>query len=395
MSRRKKVLVHVVSMTNTFILFFLTTWLWSLPWFAGDEKLMIWTTSAIKFNFREIPDSKDYALINVSYDLSLIEKYDEMGFPIGNQVITDREKLTRLFSIINHSSKKPRYILCDIFFEEPTEYDESLSNEMTGMDNLIISYHLDDNLQPRIPVTSEVNRGLTDYVIGNVFEGVYKFQLFYTDSLRMTPLIIYNDLQDTDSRKYGAFVNAGGWWTLNHFIMNYRLLQVDVMNQQAGFNPVNLGELLTLPDEDVAEYLSNKLVVIGDFYEIDLHETIFEITSGPIILLNVYWSLLNQDTKINIFFFLIILGSFYFLSFLAIFPEDLIEKYIKKRYGKIKWVQSLTSFVSYLVFLIIISTFTFFVYNVHLNVFILAVYLFILEKVSNFLNKKRFSKSQV
>jgi len=383
-----KRLIYFSALVNTGVLFLLTTWLWSLPWFAGDEKLMIKTTSAIKLNYRETPETKDYAFINVSYDLSLIDKHDEYGFPVGTQVITDRQRLTRLMKIINASSKKPDYILCDIFFEKPTEYDSALSEEMQKMDNLIISYHLDDMLQPRYPIIRGVDRGLTDYVIGNVFEGVYKFQLYFNDSLKLTPLMAYSELEEVDSEVYGPFVRIGSWWTLNHFIMNYRLLQVDVMDQEAGFNPINLGELLLLPEEDAAAFLENKFVVIGDFYEVDLHETIFEITAGPVILMNAYWSLLNKDTKLNVFFFLILLGSFFFLSMLAIYPEDLIEKYIKKRYGKIKWVQSITSFVSYLLFLVVISIITFLFYNIHLNVFLLAVYLFILEKVSNFLQKR-------
>ena len=349
---------------------------------------MIWATSAIKLDFREIPESSDYALINVSYDLDLIEKTDEFGFPIGNQVITDRRKLTSLFKTINESEHKPDYVLCDIFFEKPTEYDSALNDEMSEMDNLIISYHLDDNLNPRYPVTSDINRGLTDYVIGNVYEGVYKFQLFFNDSLKLTPLKIYDEKNNIDSKSLGPFVKVGSWWTLNHFIMNYRLQQMDVMNQEAGFNPINLGELLLLPEEDIAAFLQDKFVIIGDFYEIDLHETIFEITAGPVILMNAYWSILNQDTRINFFFFVILLGSFFFLSMLAIYPEDLIEKYIKKKYGKIKWVRSLTSFVSYLLFLMIVSIIIFFIYNIHINVFLLALYLFVLEKVSNFLQKR-------
>ncbi|MBT8190692.1 MAG: CHASE2 domain-containing protein [Bacteroidia bacterium] len=384
-----------MALINTGVLFLLTAWLWSLPWFAGDEKLMIKTTSALKLKFRETPESKDYAFINVSYDISLIDKYDEYGFPVGKQVITDRQRLTRLFEIINNSEIQPDYVLCDLRFDKPTEYDSELEEEMQKLDNLIVSYHLDDMLQPSNPTIKEVNQGLSDYVIGNVFEGVYKFQLYFNDSLRLTPLIIHSELESVDTDLYGPFVRIGSRWTLNHFIMNYRLLQADIMDQEAGFNPINLGELLLLPDADVAAFLENKFVVIGDFYEIDLHESIFEITAGPVILMNAYWSLLNKDTRVNIFFFLILIGSFFFLSMLAIYPEDLIEKYIKKRYGKIKWVQSLTSFVSYLVFLVIVSIITFFFFNIHINVFLLAVYLFILEKVSNFLQKRSVVKSEV
>lgn len=388
MTTAHKRLIYIAALVNTVVLFFLTTWLWSLPWFAGDEKLMIWATSAIKFKYREVPESKDFAFINVSYDLSLIDKYDEYGFPVGNQVITDRQKLTRLIQIINASANKPEYVLCDVSFERPTKYDSALFEEMGKMDNLIISYHLDDLNKPQLPETSGLNRGLSDYVMGNLFDGVYKFQLYFKDTIKLTPLVIYEDLLETESKIFGPFVRIGSWWTLNHFIMNYRLNQMDVLDQEAGFNPINLGELFLLPDEDVAAFLDGKFVVIGDFYEIDLHETIFEITAGPVILFNAYLSLLNKDTKVNIFFFIIIFGSFFILSMLAIYPEDLIEKYIKKKYGKIKWVRSLTSFVSYLLFLVMVSVITFFLFNVHLNVFLLAMYLFVLEKVSNFLQKR-------
>jgi len=394
LTRKQKGWIYVATLANTVVLFFLTIWLWSLPWYAGDEKLMIWTTSALKFNFREIPENKDFAFINVSYDLILIDKNDEFGFPIGNVPITDRQKLTRLFEIINTSSRKPNYILCDIFFEKSTEHDQALNEQMLQMDNLVISYHLDENLQPRIPVTQDINRGLTDYVIGNVFEGVYKFQLYFNDSLRLTPLIIYDELENVKSKKVGPLVKVGSWWTLNHFIMNYRLLQQDLENQSTGFNPISLGELLMYPEDVAMDFLAGKIVVIGDFFEVDKHETIFEITAGPVILINAYLSLLHQDTKVGIIFFLIIFIAFFGLSYMAISPEDLIEKYIRKKYGNIRWVRSLTSFVIYLLFLILVSVITFFLYNIHLNVFLLTVYLFIIEKVSNFLLKKRSRKTE-
>ena len=46
-------------------------------------------------------------------------------------------------------------------------------------------------------------------------------------------------------------------------------------------NPISLGELLYLLDEDIQEYLNGKVVVIGDFFENDMHETVLEITAGP------------------------------------------------------------------------------------------------------------------
>ncbi len=387
MTTGKKVSL-LLALANTVILFFLTTWFWSLPWMAGDEKLMIWATSAIRLMNRDRPESQEFALINVSYDQMLIDKFDAYGFPVGKQAITDRQKLTRFMKIINQAERKPKYVFFDLYFEKPTAYDSALNAEIKQQQNLIVSIHLDENGNPRLPVITDVKMGLSDYVIGNIFEGVYKFQLYFSDTLKLTPLIISEDLNNYQSEKRGPFVKIGNWITLNYFIMNYRLLQKDIMNMEVGFNPVNLGELLILPDEDIAAFLENKIVVIGDYFEYDMHETLFEITSGPVVLINAYLTIVNRDTVVNFFFILIITMLYFGLSYIAIYPEDMIENYIRRKYGKIKWVGNVTSFMSYLIILVVVSIFTYFLFNIHLNVFFLSIYIFIIEKLSTFLYKK-------
>lgn len=349
---------------------------------------MIWATSTIKFINRDIPESEEFAFINVSYDKMLIDKYDEFGFPVGNQAISDRQKLTSLVQSINQSERKPKFLFFDIYFEEQTPYDSVLNSEFKKLDNHIVSSHLDDENNLMLPSLTNVNIGLSDYVAGSVFEGVYKFQLFFKDSLKLTPLIIHENLSNDKSSVLGPFVKVGNTYTLNHFILNYRLLQQDIENLEAGFNPINLGELLILPREDIADFLHNKIVVIGDFFENDMHETIFEVTAGPVVLVNAYLAISNQDTVVNILFLFIVLLVYFGLSFIAIYPEDMIERYIKKKYGSIKWLGNLTSFMSYIIILIITSSITYFLFNIHLNVFMLSVYIFIIEKVSILSHKK-------
>lgn len=391
---RGKKLYFLLAFFNTIILLVLTSWFWSLPWLAGDEKLMIWATSAVRLMNREIPSSEDYALVNVSYDKTLIDKYDEFGFPVGNQAITDRQKLTRLIQIINQSDTKPKYVFCDIYFEEQTKDDSLLNAEFDRLGNYIISAHLNNDEKLKPSVLSDINTGLSDYVTGSVFEGVYKFQLYFKDSLRLTPLVIYEDLHNTESFRTGPFVKVGDQYTLNHFILNYRLLQRDILDIETGFNPVNLGELLFLSPEDIAEFLKDKIVVIGDFFEDDMHETMFEVTAGPVILINAYMSVLHQDTTVNLFFILIIFLAYFGLSFIAIYPEDMIEIYIKRKYGKIKWVGNLTTFMSYILGLITTSIITYFLFNIHLNVLMLGFYIFLVEKLSKLVHKKLVPENQ-
>ncbi|MEM7299340.1 MAG: hypothetical protein AAF391_13870, partial [Bacteroidota bacterium] len=115
---RKLFILYIA--VNTILMIVLTLYLMKLPWLAGDEKFLIWSTSNVKFASREIPSTEEYALINTSYDLQLIDRYDDFGFPIGNQSVTDRQKLTQLLQIINESQNAPKYIICDIHFVDST-----------------------------------------------------------------------------------------------------------------------------------------------------------------------------------------------------------------------------------------------------------------------------------
>lgn len=375
---------------NTVILFLLSFWLMSLPWLAGDEKLMIWATSLAKLIQREVPSSERFALINTSYDLTLIDRYDEFGFPVGNQAITDRSKLALLLDIVNNGQTKPDMMFFDILFEASTDEDSVLESGLQGLSSHMLSYHLDENEEPILPVISGVNIGLSDYVVGNIFEGVYKYQLVYKDSLHLSPLRIYEILNDIQVKKNGPLVNLGSYTTLNNFIINYRVLQKDIDDLEAGFNPINLGELLLLPDEDIQAYLSDKIVVIGDFRENDFHETLFELTAGPLILVNVLLSLESGDTYVNWLFFTLLGLTFLYLSYMSLTDKDIIEEAIQRRFGNIALAKYIAGFASYLGILTLLSITTFFIFNIHLNVFFLACYLYGVDK-ANTLIRGRFS----
>ncbi|MEP2025144.1 MAG: hypothetical protein ABJH98_15080 [Reichenbachiella sp.] len=385
---KKRFFLWLGIMANTLVMIFLTFYFMSLPWLAGDEKLLIWSTSAIKFSNRELPSSEDFALINTSYDLQLIDRLDEFGFPVGQRAITDREKLTVILEAISKGDKPPKYIICDIHFLDSTAFDASLDTVLQKFDNLIVSYHLNDFGEIEYPIFRNINRGLSDYVIGSVFDGVYKYQLMHHDSLKLTPLKVYESLANVTSESKGALVKIDDHWTPNNFIMNYRLLQKDIENLEAGFNPVNMGELLYLEDQDIQDFVEGKIVVIGDFFENDMHETLFEITSGPLILLNAFLTIQYQDTFVNFWFFLLLFVSYAYLSYMVFVEGDYMESRITKYFGAVKMANYLAGFMSYLILLILLSCLTFFVFNIHLNVFFLAVTFYLMDKIVGLIYSK-------
>lgn len=353
-----------------------------LPWLASDEKLLIWATSQVKFSFQEPPDSEDFAFINTSYDLQLIDRYDEFGFPVGNQPITDREKLAILLSAINSGEQKPAYVIVDIHFVDSTSADSLLYAQLNQMDNVILSSHINQEGIFEAPLFNEINYGLSDYVIGSVFDGVYKYQLIHGDSLKLLPLKVHELLSNEEVVKRGPFVKIGDRWTTNNFIMNYRILQQDIINLEAGFNPVSMGELLYLTDEDIQDFVSDKIVVIGDFFESDMHETIFEITAGPLILVNAYLTIMNGDTTINVFFFLLMIVFYAYLSYMVFYDGDFIEKWIRK-FTNGSFARYFMGFGSYFVILIFFSILCFTYFNVHINIFFVAIAFYLLDRLVN------------
>ena len=386
---KKKFFLAIGMVVVTMTMLWLTFFLMKLPWLAGDEKFLIWSTSAVKLAVRDVPDPENFALINTSYDLELIDRFDDYGFPVGNQVITDRNKLSVLLDIISKSEKPPKYILCDIHFVDATDHDEALRSSMTGFENLILSAHLNDEDEVEQPIFDHINYGLSDYVIGNLFDGVYKYQLYYQDSLKLTPLKIYEDLNHIEAAKSGLMVNLGNYWMPNNFIVNYKILQKDINELESGFNPINLGELLMLPDEDIQQFVGGKILVIGDFFEQDMHETLFELTSGPLILLNTLLTLEEADTYVNVWFFILIGLVYSYLSFMVIYEGDFLEKLVKEKFGTIKLARYLAGFMNYLIILSILSVATFFLFNIHLNVFYLAVAFYTLDKLVGWIYKMK------
>lgn len=389
----KKTLLFIGIVANTIAMVFFTFYLMKLPWLAGDEKFLIWSSSALKFANREIPNSSEYAFINTSYDLQLIDRYDEFGFPVGNQVITDRQKLALFLEIINTGEIKPKYVICDVHFADSTDVDAPLHAALQQMDNVILSSHLNDKGQLEAPVFKDINRGLSDYVIGSVFDGVYKYQLVYNDSLKLTPLKVYEDVYGVKAEKKGPFVKIGDHWTINNFIMNYRLLQKDIIEQEAGFNPVSLGELLFLEDKDIQDFTAGKIVIIGDFFENDMHETLFEITAGPLILLNAFLTIKEGDTLVNIWFFLLIIVVYLYLSYMVFVEGDYMEAKITKNFGSIAIAKYLAGFASYITILAVLSLTTFFLFNIHLNIFFLALAFYTMDKIVGFIYS-RLSKEK-
>ncbi|MES2828459.1 MAG: hypothetical protein V4687_09900 [Bacteroidota bacterium] len=359
----------LISIAHAFVFLGFTAWWMNTGFTYGDEQLIIKWSSIVKrvvFQIDEDPPKKDYLFINLAYEKALIPREDGLG----NEVITDRDKLAQFFQIVKRHQKEIKFTFCDVFLKGKSASDSSLQYAVTGIPNILFPTHLDDNnyldqLDIHVPAA------IADYRM--VSSGFMKFKLFQSDSLPTVPVYLYEKLQ-------GKKVNA----PLNSMIIDYQIRAHEVF-EQGEYPVVTLSELLLLPEEIlVNEFLKGRFIVMGDF-NTDVHETVFGSTPGTLILLNIYLSLVDGQHKISIWWVLYLLIGYSIFSRLMLFPKPDEEEETRPA-----WVGPLLGSAGYLALFSIIS---YLLFNQHLQVLIVTLYINLLRFIIRN-RKKKWKKSQ-
>ncbi|OJJ21341.1 hypothetical protein BKI52_12330 [marine bacterium AO1-C] len=424
-SKKTKILrVSALSFVNSILMLWLTFVLLSYPYVFFDEFPLIRYSSAFKnliLKWEKPPNPDNFAFINIAYDKALIDKNDSEGFPIGYQPITDREKLAQLFDIL---SKKPNYkfMVCDIEFKDSTEYDSTMIAAIKKLPRMGISYHRDDKDKPTYPDIPIPKSKLSLSDLEKTSQKAVKFKLFHNDSLKSTPLVMYEGMYPKEKFKKGTFFYwLGDRPILNSFIIDYRIRPFGFsgdaqesgksINKKDTVKPVNyskiyLGELLALLETDddgnvvsadaLYEFTKNRIVFIGDFAidnGNDIHETIYGDTQGPLILLNAFLALENRDNQITAGFILYLFLAYFFISFVTFYYKTIYGKWVQRITRKSDAGSFFASMTVFLAYFMTISIISFFIFNIHIGTLILAFYMNIIEKVKNFMNKKFSAKT--
>ena len=327
---KKKIII--LSFVNAFVMLIISYFLLDSNRTYGDDTFLVKYSSILKKLILKIDDkpSRDELLfVNVSYDPMLIDKLDADSIPIGQQIITDRSKLARFISVVNQKPDNYKYIVCDIFFKDGSEFDEELYTQLKAAKNTIIPYHGAGEDKYQIPLF-DVNKGFADY---DYIEGSFlKFRLLQDDTTRTIPLILFERINNGKYEKKGPFYYLNGRICFNNIILDQKVRYFDILE---GYSPnpypfVHLGEFISLTDSMINETVKNKIVLIGDFMERDMHKTVFGKTPGTIILLNAYLTLVKGDNIIPILFFPYLFICFFYLSY-RVFNTDKKNSKIKDK----------------------------------------------------------------
>lgn len=386
---RKWILVLV----HTLALIWATYHWLNLPYTYENEGVIISWSSIIKnivLGLEDKPPKENFLFINTSYEKALLPKLDEYGFELGTEPITNRQSLAEFFrraSLFNHH----QFIVCDIFLENKSGQDSFLLSTVQATKYVRFPYHRQNGefVKPIIPVPM----AFSDY--DSDFGNFLKYSFLQYDTCRTMALEMYQTL---DKGKYKK--NFWGYWkdgslALNSFIIEFPIRQFDIFrNDTLGYNSMHLLDFLSQPDSMAAELLKNKIVVLGDFLESDMHQTIYGTTAGPLIHLDAYLNLKQNRNNLSVWFFLYLFVFHFMFSYVLFFDSKIFSFGWAMKLKHSRWGGFLFDYLKYAFFLLLMSVVSFLLFDVHLNVLVISLYFSLVEYGIEFVEYRKKLKTQ-
>lgn len=390
-TRKKQLRIWLISIANAFFMLGFTYYWLSLPYTFGDEAFLIKWSSLIKkslFGFDPKPSPEDVLFVDVSNNKTTINGINDFGeqSPYRRKVITDRQHLAEFFALMNRYKADVKFVLCDVLFEDTTRYDSLLEKEFEKMgDKLLGVSHLTTEGKYIRPVV-DLNFAPATY---SATEGLFlKFPLLLEDTLNTAPLVMFQKL-------HHARFNKGKWmyWTNKRLSLPAPIVDFKVRNTdfrlgtelgEANFTFWDMGFILDsrefMGDEALSEYFKDKIILIGDFKD-DMHMTPFGKMPGLLIIYNAYLTLVSKQNVISSGWIFFLLIAFTFISY-RIFSDIRISRptWLFKMFQS-KIGQLVLNALDEVVLLTIVTLLSYFLFNIHINILILLIYLKTMELV--------------
>ncbi len=245
--------------------------------------------------------------VNVSYDRMLVPYADELGIPAGDLDITDRADLLCLMDSLQRWDNY-RYIVCDVHFDTTitTGFDSLLYTKMASMRDIVIASSDHD------PSLLEGKTACAEYdqlEKGNRF---IKFRYFALDGGDSVPLRMWEEIDGGQLVRKGNRYRWNGLPAVNSSIPDLEFFPVMGWDDKGEKQIWNLGADILDAPLDMAPLFEDKIVLLGDWAEYDMHATIRGSMPGTDILYNAYLALKDGAVRVRAWVLLIL-----FLTFMA------------------------------------------------------------------------------
>jgi hypothetical protein len=366
---------------QVFFLLGITVFLQFSYFIRPDEYAVLKTASIVKHNifgsdWKPVGDS--IRLINTSHDVSLIDDPEFLGNSKDSSakiVITDRQKLARLFHILNEHPLEYKYILCDIQFSDASPQDTMLKPEIEKAIRCIASSSMQDHHLTQ-PIFNLKN-GCTSYPVADD-DVLVKVPVFIEDTIKSLPVAMYEELTKHQFIRRGKFPFLDGKPAFGSIIpeMYYRPHDIEMHDTSSPYL-LNLWQVLIDPNA-FEHLLKNKYIIIGDF-KADAHNTYYGNIPGPLILFNTFLTLKERSDTISLWWVLFLFVVYSMISYRVVFRNHNRE-IVNKVFGKNRlFGRYIAKFISYLGIFICISLVSYFIFKRFVSVFYIVSYLTLVD----------------
>ena len=378
----------LVSIGNVIALLIMTYVLNNQPLFTG-EKLNMFAWAELlknKIGLSEKNDYKDALFINVSYDKQLIDKNDDMGMPVGNTDITDRNKLLSILNKLD-SIRQHRYIILDVRFERgyDSDADSALFAKIKGMNNITIASHADIELADSA-LTKKA--AISDYASTIVATNFTRYKYLY-DRQPSMPLYAYNEMTGKNITRHGFIYACDGKLCHNSVFLNFPAKSFSEYDGDGNKAYYNLGSdiLESYSDSDLAVLTKDKIVFIGDLTE-DVHDTYLGLKPGSVITYHALHSLLNGKHLVSCGMTMLLATLFFIISLSLFSRRSLADRIPLVRNSSSKTLRFLFSFFGYVFVLYIMVAFLYIFFDTTISVLIPSLYFAIQKTIINYKRTK-------
>ena len=318
--RKRKILIAILlALLAMAVSYFCTNLSVTISGEKGVLKYWSLITNLVSQNKKNIVP-EDVLFVNVSSDKQLVDITDEIGRPVGNAAITDRQKLTDLLTLISTSGNYT-YVMLDILFEEGyySDADMALFDLIASMDRIVIPRHKDVRLASQV---LEKKAAYADYSTNIKEDGFAKYPLLVANGGALEysmPLKMYSDLSGRTVRKHGLIYTDKA--SLSRRVVFPRMyIQIDTTVGPGGkrtYLDMGANILNRRHDIDLHALFENKIIVIGSFTE-DMHTSYAGDLSGCVINYNVFESLRRGQHTIPLILIIIYFLIFFAMSYLLL-----------------------------------------------------------------------------
>ena len=351
---------------------------WSLP--LEYEMMMMLNKTESFIGGQGRFDKQDYLFINTAYDQVLIKAETEYE-DTGTIAIADRNMLAMLFDKMVEFDNKHQYILCDLFFDQPSIADSCLNNSLKKIKKIIAPTEYDKARKQLIVPKINIQVAQADYV---TYEGlVSKVRLYAEDSRSKTlPLIMYEDRNDikVKTKTLGMFYDGD---YIPRSVYPRYFFDAETIKQHE-MRLKHVVDILHINGKAFYESaLRGKIIIIGNFTS-DRHNTFVGPMPGSLVLFNTYLTLQAGYHMLGVRWLF-----FALLAFAGLCYYELVYKKERTSVTNRSWYRFFIHLLGVTSLCLLISIISGLLFGVHITIIPVIIYLELVRNLKKVTHLRR------